>query len=194
MIGADLVVSTFTVPATGGAGATITVSDTTTNSGGGAARPLSPGSISPRNSTLDATDTLLTSAHAVPGLAAGGHRVPRHRCDSRRVHWLVLHHREGRRRQRHRRVEGNEQHARQGDHHRRQPRGDGVHCACAERGRGTVNPERHHHESRRRSGRSDGNEVLPFDEQSPRRQRSRCSEAARCRRSLRGLRARGRRR
>ena len=72
MIGADLVVSTLTVPATGGAGATITVSDTTTNSGGGAA----PASVTrfylSANSTLDATDILLTSAHAVPGLPPGG--------------------------------------------------------------------------------------------------------------------------
>jgi subtilase family serine protease len=72
VIGTDLVVSTLTVPAKGGAGSTISVSDTTTNSGGGTATASVTRFYLSSNSTLDATDTLLAGAHAVPVLSAGG--------------------------------------------------------------------------------------------------------------------------
>jgi subtilase family serine protease/subtilisin family serine protease len=69
-VGADLTVSAFTVPAAGGAGLAISVSDTTTNLGGGAA----PASTTRFYLSVDywwsAEDTLLGS-RAVPALAAG---------------------------------------------------------------------------------------------------------------------------
>jgi subtilisin family serine protease len=70
-IGGNLVVSAITVPTKGAAGSAIAVSDTTTNSGGG----LAPASVTrfylSANSMLDASDTLLAGAHAVPDLAPG---------------------------------------------------------------------------------------------------------------------------
>ncbi len=73
VIGADLVVSTLTVPASGGAGTTITVSDTTANSGGGAAARLCHQVLSLREQHAWTRQTsCCTSAHAVPGLAPGG--------------------------------------------------------------------------------------------------------------------------
>jgi subtilase family serine protease len=71
MVGSDLVVSALTVPAKSGPGATITATDTTTNSGGGSATVSVTRFYLSANSTLDATDTLLTGAHAVPDLAPG---------------------------------------------------------------------------------------------------------------------------
>ena len=71
VIGSDLVVSALTVPAKGGAGATITVSDTTTNSGGGPAASSVTRFYLSANSTVDAGDSPLGGAHAVPGLAGG---------------------------------------------------------------------------------------------------------------------------
>jgi subtilase family serine protease len=71
VIGSDLVVSTLTVPTKGGAGATITVSDTTTNSGGGPAAASVTRFYLSANTTIDAGDSPLGGAHAVPGLAAG---------------------------------------------------------------------------------------------------------------------------
>jgi len=71
VIGSDLVVSALTVPAKGGAGATITVSDTTTNSGGGPAAASITRFYLSANSTVDAGDSPLGGAHAVPGLAGG---------------------------------------------------------------------------------------------------------------------------
>ena len=64
-------VSAISVPATGAAGATIVVSDTTANQGGGG----SPASVTrfylSANSTLDAGDVRLDGSRAVPGLPAG---------------------------------------------------------------------------------------------------------------------------
>ena len=70
-IGSDLVVSAITMPATAGAGATITVGDTTANQGGdGAAASVTRFYLSV-NSTLDGGDVLLSNTHVVPDLAAG---------------------------------------------------------------------------------------------------------------------------
>lgn len=71
VIGSDLLVSTLTVPTKGGAGGTITVSDTTTNSGGGPAAASVTRFYLSANTTVDAGDSPLGGAHAVPDLAAG---------------------------------------------------------------------------------------------------------------------------
>jgi subtilase family serine protease len=69
LIGPDLVISALTAPAVGGAGVTLTVTDTTRNQGG-AAGPSTTRIHFSTNAALDAGDTLL-SARAVPALAAG---------------------------------------------------------------------------------------------------------------------------
>ena len=70
-IGPDLDVSSFTVPLEAAAGGTISVTDTVTNAGGGAA----PGSTTTfylsTNSSLGSGDVLLAGSRAVPGLAPG---------------------------------------------------------------------------------------------------------------------------
>ena len=71
LIGSDLYVSALTVPAKSGAGATITVTDTTANQGGGPATASVTRFYLSANSTLDATDTPLAGGHAVPALASG---------------------------------------------------------------------------------------------------------------------------
>ncbi len=68
--GADLVISTVTAPATSGAGKTISVTDTTRNSGGCPAGASTTKIYLSTNSTWDALDTLIGS-RAVPALAAG---------------------------------------------------------------------------------------------------------------------------
>ena len=68
-VGADLVVSTLTAPAAGGAGATLSVSDTTKNQGGGPAPASVTQFFFSTNTVLDGTDTLLGS-RSVPPLAA----------------------------------------------------------------------------------------------------------------------------
>src|SRR3970282_589230 len=69
-IGADLVLAVFTVPVTGGAGVTISVSDTTKNQGGGTAGPSTTKFYLSTNSTLDGGAFLLGS-RAIPALAPG---------------------------------------------------------------------------------------------------------------------------
>jgi subtilase family serine protease len=69
-IGTDLVVSSFTAPATAGAGVSITLADTTRNTGGGSAGASTTSFYLSGNTTLDATDVLLGS-RAVSALAAG---------------------------------------------------------------------------------------------------------------------------
>jgi subtilase family serine protease len=69
-IGGDLVVSAFTVPTKGGAGLTITVTDTTTNQGSGALPATVTKIYFSSNVTYEAADTLLGS-RPVPQLAAG---------------------------------------------------------------------------------------------------------------------------
>jgi len=64
-------VSAFTVPARGGAGMTITVTDTTTNQGGSPVGPTTTKIYWSSNVTYDAGDTFL-GARGVPGLAGGG--------------------------------------------------------------------------------------------------------------------------
>ena len=70
IIGPDLSVSSMTVPVSGGAGATISIGDTTKNSGAGAADASTTSFYLSTNSTLDVGDTLLGS-RSVPALAAG---------------------------------------------------------------------------------------------------------------------------
>ncbi|MBI3030250.1 MAG: S8 family serine peptidase [Candidatus Rokubacteria bacterium] len=69
-IGADLVIAVFSTPVSGGAGAALTVSDTTKNQGGGAAGPSTTRFYLSTNSVLDAGDVLLGS-RAIPALAPG---------------------------------------------------------------------------------------------------------------------------
>jgi subtilase family serine protease len=66
----DLTLSALTVPATGAAGASIQVTDTTLNQGSGEAAASETYYYLSRNSVLDATDTLLGS-RPVPQLAPG---------------------------------------------------------------------------------------------------------------------------
>jgi subtilase family serine protease/subtilisin family serine protease len=69
-IGADLVVSPVTAPATGGAGAAVTVTDTTRNQGGAAAGASTTAIYLSTNAVLDAGDVWLGS-RAVPALGVG---------------------------------------------------------------------------------------------------------------------------
>ena len=70
-IGGDLAITVLTVPAEGGAGAPLTVSDTTANQGGGSVGPTATKFYLSSNSTFDLSDTLI-GGRAVPALAAGG--------------------------------------------------------------------------------------------------------------------------
>ena len=69
-VGADLVVSAVTAPATGAAGGTITVTDSTKNQGAGAATASSTGFYLSANSTFSADDVFIGS-RPVGALAAG---------------------------------------------------------------------------------------------------------------------------
>src|SRR3989304_865761 len=69
-IPSDLVIAAFSTPSTGGAGATISVSDTTKNQGGGTAGPSTTKFYLSTNNTLDGGDVLLGS-RAIPALAPG---------------------------------------------------------------------------------------------------------------------------
>ena len=71
-IGGDLTVSALTVPANGGAGATITVTDTVLNQGGGSVGQSVTWFYLSSNAVLDAADILLTGNRIVPGLGPGG--------------------------------------------------------------------------------------------------------------------------
>jgi subtilase family serine protease len=70
-IGADLVVSSLTVPSTAGAGQAIVVTDTTKNQGAGAAPASTTTFYLSANVTLEGSDALLGS-RSIPPLAAGG--------------------------------------------------------------------------------------------------------------------------
>jgi subtilase family serine protease len=70
VIGPDLVISAITGPATGGAGADLTVNETTRNAGGAAAAPSTTSFFLSANSVLDGGDTFLGS-RSVGGLAGG---------------------------------------------------------------------------------------------------------------------------
>ena len=71
-VGGDLAVSAFTVPSKGGAGASIVVTDTTANQGGGA---ITSGSVTAfylsMNVLFDALDVRLDGSRAIGTLAAG---------------------------------------------------------------------------------------------------------------------------
>jgi subtilisin family serine protease/subtilase family serine protease len=69
-IGPDLIVSAVTAPAAGGAGGTLSVSDTTRNQGGGGGDASTTRFYLSTNGTLEATDVML-GARPVPALAAG---------------------------------------------------------------------------------------------------------------------------
>jgi subtilase family serine protease len=70
LVGNDLQLTAFTVPAYSGAGLTITLSDTTRNFGAGLVEATTTSYYLSANATLDAGDLLLGS-RAVPALAAG---------------------------------------------------------------------------------------------------------------------------
>jgi subtilase family serine protease len=70
-IGGDLSVSVFTAPAKSGAGRSIAVTDTTINLGAGPVPSTATRFYLSVNSLLDASDTLLAEAHAVPALDSG---------------------------------------------------------------------------------------------------------------------------
>ncbi len=69
-VGPDLLIASFTVPATAGAGTTISVTDTTRNQGGGTAAASNTRYYLSANNVLDGGDTLLGS-RAVALLAPG---------------------------------------------------------------------------------------------------------------------------
>ncbi|OGP73264.1 MAG: hypothetical protein A2W09_08295, partial [Deltaproteobacteria bacterium RBG_16_50_11] len=70
-IGPDFTVTALTAPTTAGAGTSISVTDTTKNSGAGDAGASTTRFYLSTDSTLDSTDTLLNGSRAVPALAAG---------------------------------------------------------------------------------------------------------------------------
>jgi subtilisin family serine protease len=70
-VGGDLVVSALSVPSRGAAGGTITISDTTANTGAGGVPPSVTRFYLSANPLLDAGDVVLAGSHAVPDLAAG---------------------------------------------------------------------------------------------------------------------------
>ena len=70
-VGSDLVVSSLTVPSKGGAGSTVSVTDTTLNDGSGAAGASTTRFYLSGNASWDAADTPLNGVHSVPSLAAG---------------------------------------------------------------------------------------------------------------------------
>jgi subtilase family serine protease len=69
-VGPDLTITALTAPASAAAGATITISDSTKNTGGGAADASATRYYLSTNGALDASDMLLGSRD-VPALAAG---------------------------------------------------------------------------------------------------------------------------
>src|SRR4029453_3610144 len=70
-MGADLIISSITAPAKGGAGVTITVTDTTSNQGGATASASVTRFYLSSNSILDGTDMPLGGSHAVPAPPLG---------------------------------------------------------------------------------------------------------------------------
>jgi subtilisin family serine protease len=74
-LGSDLVVSSMTVPSRGGPGASITVGDTTSNAGGGAALASFTRFYLSSNATWDSGDTYLAGGHSVPALGEGAEHV-----------------------------------------------------------------------------------------------------------------------
>ena len=74
-IGPDLLVSSFTAPASGAAGGTISVIDTVKNQGGGEAAASRTIYYLSANNTIGAGDVLLAESRSVPAIAAGASSV-----------------------------------------------------------------------------------------------------------------------
>jgi subtilase family serine protease len=70
-IGSDLAVTALSVPGAAGAGATISVTDTTKNQGGGTTAASTTRFYLSTNYTLDGGDVLLSGTRAVPALGPG---------------------------------------------------------------------------------------------------------------------------
>ena len=70
-LGADLIVASLGAPSNVGAGATFSITDTTTNQGGGPIGPSTTQFYISQNSTLDAGDTKLAETRLVPPLPGG---------------------------------------------------------------------------------------------------------------------------
>jgi subtilase family serine protease len=70
-IGGDLVISSVNAPATAGPATTFLITDTTANTGTAPVPASTTRFYLSANTVLDAADTLLDGAHAVPALAAG---------------------------------------------------------------------------------------------------------------------------
>ena len=98
-IGADLTVAAVTAPATGAAGSPIAISDTITNTGGGAAAASVTRFYLSANGVLDAGDTAL-GARAVPALSGGASNAASSlmTIPATMTGGAYLHHRAGRRR------------------------------------------------------------------------------------------------
>ena len=161
-IGGDLVISALTV-SSGGSSLTLSVSDTTTNDGAGAAAASVTRFYLSSNSSFDAGDTLLDGARSVPALDPGISSVglttitipandPRRR---------VLRHRQGRRRRRGHRDLRNEQHAGGLDFGRQRPRRLVPRRARQGRRRSHDQRDGYHLERRRPRGRRLDDAVLP---------------------------------
>ena len=71
-VGGDLVLSAMSVPVRAAAGATITLTDATTNSGASSVGPSTTAFYVSTNFNFDATDIRLAQTRAVPGLQPGG--------------------------------------------------------------------------------------------------------------------------
>jgi subtilisin family serine protease len=71
-VGPDLTVSSLAVPPKAAAGATVNLTDTTTNQGAGSAGASVTRFYLSANLQLDATDVLLSSSRSVPALSPGG--------------------------------------------------------------------------------------------------------------------------
>ena len=98
-IGADLTVAAVTAPATAAAGSPIAISDTITNTGGGAAAASVTRFYLSANGVLDAGDTAL-GARAVPALSGGASNAASSlmTIPATMTGGAYLHHRAGRRR------------------------------------------------------------------------------------------------
>jgi subtilase family serine protease len=71
LIGPDLTLSSLIVPARGGSGTSITVTDTTHNQGASGSGPSTTRFYLSKDYSLDAADVLLDGSRSVPGLASG---------------------------------------------------------------------------------------------------------------------------
>ena len=123
LVGGDLVVSALAVPSAGGSGATIAVTDTTANQGGGAVAASVTRFYLSRDSILDSTDTALDGSRAVPTLATNGSSTgsTNVRLPDGVAPGALLPHCEGRRRRHRDRIERDRQYLRAIDRDRAGP-------------------------------------------------------------------------